>query len=151
MYGHSYGGASTSICCYEDERFLCGLTLDGVFYIDYIREGINKPFLMLIAENRFNDDNVKDMWNKLNNDAYKVQINGSTHYAFTDVAVILKHLVPLISPNLLGFGVIEPKRHVNITRIFELIFFEVYLKNREVEDIINLGLIFNDVQIEYKK
>lgn len=150
MYGHSYGGASTSICCYEDERFLCGLTLDGVFYFDYLQEGINKPFLMLIAENRFNDDSVKKMWNKLNNDAYKVQINGSTHFAFTDVGVLLKHLVPLIPAKLLGFGTIEPKHHVNITRIFELMFFEVYLKDRSAEDIIKLGTIFNDVQIEYK-
>jgi hypothetical protein len=150
MYGHSYGGASTSICCYEDERFLCGLTLDGVFYIDYLNEGINKPFLMLIAENRFNDDNVQGMWDKLDNDAYKVEIKGSTHYAFTDVGILLRHLTPLIPARILGFGTIDPKRHVNITRIFELMFFEVYLKDRPAEDIINLGLIFDDVTIEHK-
>ena len=150
MYGHSFGGASTSICCYEDERFLCGLTLDGVFYIDYISEGIEKPFMLMIAENRFNDDNVKDMWEKLNGDAYKVEILGSTHYAFTDVGVLLKHLVPLIPIRLLGFGTIEPKRCVNITRAFELVFFEVYLKNRPAEDIINLASMFDDVEIEFK-
>jgi hypothetical protein len=150
MYGHSFGGASTSICCYEDERFLCGLTLDGVFYIDYIPEGIYQPFLLMIAENRFNDENVKDMWEKLHGDAYKVQINGSTHNGFTDVGVLLSHLVPLIPPRILGFGSIEPKRHVNITRIFELAFFEVYLKGRPVEDILNLVSIFEDVQLEIK-
>jgi hypothetical protein len=56
----------------------------------------------------------------------------------------------LIPPKILGFGTIEPKRMVNITRIFELMFFEVYLKGRPVEDLINLGSEFEDVSFEYK-
>ena len=150
MYGHSFGGASTAICCYEDNRFLCGLTLDGVFYIDYTSEGLDKPFMLLIAENRFNSQNVKDMWELLSQDSYLVEINGSTHYAFSDVGILLNHLVPLIPPNLLGFGTIEPKRMVNVTRIFELMFFEVYLKGRPVQDLIDLGSFFEDVNFEYK-
>jgi len=150
MYGHSFGGASTSICCYEDNRFLCGLTLDGVFYMDSIPDGINQPFLLMIADNRFNDDNVQDMWNNLNGDGYKVEIEGSTHYAFTDVGVLLDHLVPLVPIRLLGFGTIEPKRHVNITRDIETMFFEVYLKGRSYDDLINLLSSYNDVQFEYK-
>jgi len=150
MYGHSYGGASTSICCYEDERFVCGLTLDGVFYLDYIPEILEKPFLLMIAENRFNDDNVQDMWNNLNEDAYKVEIKGSTHFAYTDVGVLLKHLVPLIPINLLGFGSIAPKRHVNITRMIELIFFEVYLKSRSVEDLLASLVSYDEVEFEFK-
>ncbi|UCF50630.1 MAG: hypothetical protein JSU91_03880 [Thermoplasmatales archaeon] len=150
MYGHSFGGASTSICCYEDDRFLCGLTLDGVFYIDYIPDGLDKPFMLMIAENRFNDANVQDMWNLLYGDAYKVEINGSTHYAFTDVGILLNHLVPLIPPRLLGFGTIDPKRMVNITKAFELVFFEVYLKDRPVQDLIDLASLFEDVLFEYK-
>jgi hypothetical protein len=150
MYGHSYGGASTSICCYEDERFHCGLTLDGVFYTDFIPDGLEQPFLLMIAENRFNDDNVQSMWNKLKGNAFKVQINGSTHYGFTDVGVLLNHLIPLIPPKLLGFGKIEPKRHVNITRTIELMFFEVFLKNRPIEDLTNLLSTYEDVQFEFK-
>ena len=150
MYGHSFGGASTSICLYEDNRFLCGLTLDGVFYLDYIPEGLNKPFLLMIAENRFNDENVQQMWDNLNGDSYKVEVLGSTHYAYTDVGVLLNHMVPLIPNRILGFGTIEPKRHVNITRIFELAFFEVYLKGLPVQDLVNLGSAFNDVIFDYK-
>jgi len=150
MYGHSYGGASTSICCYEDSRFSCGLTLDGVFYLEYISEGIDQPFLLMIADNRFNDNNVQNMWDKLNNDGYKVQINGSTHYAFTDVGVLLKHLVPIIPPRLLGFGKIEPKNMVNITRKIELLFFEVYLKDRSVDDLINLLSSYEEVLYDVK-
>jgi hypothetical protein len=150
MYGHSYGGASTSICCYEDDRFQCGLTLDGVFYIDLIPDGLKQPFLLLIADNRFNDDNVQSMWNKLNGTAYKVQINGSTHYGFTDVGVLLNHLVPIIPPRWLGFGTIEPKRHVNITRTIERMFFEVFLNNRPMEDLTHLLSTYDEVQFELK-
>lgn len=150
MYGHSFGGASTSICLYEDNRFLCGLTLDGVFYLDYIPEGLNKPFLLMIAENRFNDENVQEMWDHLHSDSYKVEVLGSTHYAYTDVGVLLNHLVPLIPNKILGFGTIEPKRHVNITRSFELAFFEVYLKDENVDRLTDLALIFDDVVFEYK-
>jgi hypothetical protein len=150
MYGHSFGGASTSICCYEDDRFLCGLTLDGVFYLDYIPDGLDKPFLLLIAEDRFNDKNVQDLWNNLYGDSYKVEILGSTHYAYTDVGVLLNHLVPLIPNKILGFGTIEPKRHVNITRNFELAFFNVYLKDRPIHELIDLGSYFEEVNFEFK-
>jgi hypothetical protein len=150
MYGHSFGGAATSICCYQDERFQCGLTLDGVFYMDYLHEKLEKPFLLMIAENRFNNENVQDMWNNLNGDAFKVEIAGSTHYAYTDVGVLLKHLLPLVPPVLLGFGTIEPKLQVNITRMITKMFFDVYLKGVNVEYLITLLSSINEVKFEYK-
>ena len=113
-------------------------------------EGLNKPFLLMIAENRFNDENVQEMWNKLYGDSYKVEIMGSTHYAYTDVGLLLNHLVPLIPNKLLGFGTIEPKRHVNITRNFELAFFEVYLKDKPIDQILNLASVFEEVNFDYK-
>jgi len=150
MYGHSFGGASTAICCYEDDRFLCGITLDGVFYLDYTPEGLDKPFMLMIAEQSYDLFNAPEIWIKLNGDAYKVIINGSTHYCFTDVGILLKHFVPFIPIRLLMFGTIEPKRHVNITKAFELVFFEVYLKGRPVVDLIALGSEYDDVQFEFK-
>mgnify|MGYP006284248715 CR=1 FL=1 len=150
MYGHSFGGASTAICCYEDSRFLCGLTLDGVFYVDNMTDGLSKPFMMMIAENRFNDENAGDMWDLLNDDSYKVEIIGSTHYAYSDVGVLLNHMVPLIPNKILGFGTIEPKRCVNITRMFELAFFEVYLKDGSVSNIMDLANSYEDVNFENK-
>jgi hypothetical protein len=150
MYGHSFGGASTAICCYEDERFLCGATLDGVFYIDEMSQGLDKPFLMMLAEKRFNDENAQEMWKLLDTPAYKAEVIGSTHYAYTDVGLLLSHLVPLIPKNILGFGTIEPKRHVNITRNFERYFFEVYLKERGQQDLIDLADFYKEVNFEVK-
>ncbi len=150
MYGHSFGGASTAICCYDEDRILCGLTLDGVFYTNYTKNGIEKPFLMMLAERRFNDENAEEMWELLYDDSYKVEVLGSTHYAYSDVGLLLNHLTPLIPNNILGFGTIEPKLHVNITKRFELAFFEVYLKNKSPQRIIDLASKIKEINFEYK-
>ena len=151
IYGHSFGGANTAVCCYEDERFRAGLTLDGVFYQQFIPGNIDVPVLFIFAEARLADDStIMYMWNHTTNDTFKMNISGSTHYAFTDVGILLSHLVPLIPPKLLLFGSIAPKRMVNITRTYVTVFFEVYLKGEPIEKLLNLSSLFEEVQINYK-
>jgi hypothetical protein len=151
MYGHSFGGANTAVCCYEDARFTAGLTLDGVFYKQFIPGNITTPFLYMFAESHLaNDSTVGYMWNHSIDDTFRMSIAGSTHYAFTDVGVLLSHLVPLIPPQLLGFGSIAPKRMVNITRTYVTVFFEVTLEGAPLETLLNLSDQFNEVQFEYK-
>ncbi len=151
MYGHSFGGANTAVCCYEDARFHAGLTLDGVFYQHFIPGNITVPFLFMFAEARLsNDSTIMYMWNHTTNDTFKMNISGSTHYAFTDVGVLLSHLVPFIPPRLLLFGSIAPKRMVNITRTYVTVFFEVYLKGEPIEMLLNLYSQYNEVQFDYK-
>jgi dienelactone hydrolase len=151
MYGHSFGGANTAVCCYEDARFKAGLTLEGVYYPSFIPGNITVPFLMMFAEARLtNDSTVQYMWNHTKNDSIQMTIAGSTHYAYTDVGLLLSHLVPLIPPKILGFGTIPPKRMMNITKTFETAFFEVYLKGEPVETLLDLPLYFPEVQFEYK-
>ena len=151
IYGHSFGGANTAVCCYEDSRFCAGLTLDGVFYRQFIPGNITTPFLMMFAEARLaNDSTINYMWNHTSNDTFKMSIQGSTHYAFTDVGLLLTHLVPLIPPRILGFGKIPPKRMVNITKTYETAFFEVYLKGEPVETLLDLPSYFPEVEFDYK-
>jgi pimeloyl-ACP methyl ester carboxylesterase len=128
MYGHSFGGAATQVCCIIDPRIDAGLTLDGVVYPDFLTDNISKPFLMMLAEERYNHSSVDLIWDYLNNDAYKIGVSGSTHYGYTDVGILLSHLLPMIPSELLGFGTIDPKLIVNITRMIELMFFEKYVK-----------------------
>jgi hypothetical protein len=109
------------------------------------------PFLMMFAEARLtNDSTVQYMWNHTTNDTVQMTIAGSTHYAYTDVGVLLKHLVPLIPPKILGFGAIPPKRMVNITRTFTTAFFEVYLKGAPIDTLLSLPDQFGEVQFTYK-
>ena len=130
MYGHSFGGGATAICCYEDNRFTAGLTLDGFFSSENIAGGMSAPFLMMVTGGRFlSDTSLTYIWENLSDDAYLVGINGSQHYSFTDVGVLLRHLVPLIPARLLGFGEIDQKRMVNLTVKVERAFFDVYLKH----------------------
>jgi hypothetical protein len=151
MYGHSFGGANTAVCCYEDSRFCAGLTLDGVFYTRFIPGNIAVPFLFMFAEKRLvNDETISYMWNHTVDDTVNMSILGSTHYAFTDVGVLLSHLVPLIPPRLLTFGSIAPKRMVNITKTYVTTFFEVYLKGKPIETLLNLSTQFDEVKFDYK-
>ncbi|DAC72444.1 MAG TPA: hypothetical protein DSN98_05240 [Thermoplasmata archaeon] len=151
MYGHSFGGANTAVCCFEDARFKAGLNLEGVYYPSFIPGNITVPFLMMFAESRLtNDSTVQYMWNHTKNDTFQMTIAGSTHYAYTDVGLLLGHLVPVIPPKILGFGSIPPKRMVNITKTFTTVFFEVYLKGEPVETLLNLSSQFDEVQFDYK-
>jgi len=151
MYGHSFGGANTAVCCYEDPRFDAGLTLDGVFYKQFIPGNITVPLLLMFAESRLSDDStIMYLWNHTTNDTFKMNISGSTHYAFTDVGVLLSHLVPLVPPRLLLFGSIAPKRMVNITRTYVTVFFEVTLKGQPIETLLDLSSQFDEVQFDYK-
>jgi len=106
---------------------------------------------MMFAESRLtNDSTVQYMWNHTKNDTFQMTIAGSTHYAYTDVGLLLGHLVPVIPPKILGFGSIPPKRMVNITKTFTTVFFEVYLKGEPVETLLNLSSQFDEVQFDYK-
>jgi len=150
MYGHSFGGAATAVCCYEDERFKAGLTLDGVVYDEFLPGDIAKPLLLMLAEGRINDSNTLSLYDKVSTDAYMVGVLGSSHYGYTDVGVLLSHLLPLIPQNLLGFGTIDAKRLVNITRVIELAFFDVYIKGFDEQILFDTFSLFNDVLVQSK-
>ena len=152
MFGHSFGGAATTICCSEDPRFKAGLTLDGVVYTTYLLESIKTPMLLMLAESRFdNGSSVEYLWEHLASDAYKITVQGSSHYGYTDVGVLLKHFVPLIPSEPLGFGTIEAKRLINITKSYEIAFFNVYLKDEPLEQLLLLSSLFDEVIIDYKQ
>ena len=150
MYGHSFGGGATAICCYEDTRFKAGLTLDGFSSPESISGGLATPFLMMVTQNRYNNDTILDLiWQNLTGTAFLVGIKGSQHYSYTDVGILLQHLLPLIPPNILGFGTIDQKRMVNITITLERAFFDVYLQQKN-PDILTQALTTYP-EISYKE
>ena len=150
MYGHSFGGAATVVCCFEDDRFKAGLTLDGVVYDELITGDIPKPLLLLLAEGRINNQATLDLFEKVSTDAYMVGVLGSTHYGYTDVGVLLSHLLPTIPQKLLGFGTIDAKHMVNITRAIGLAFFDVYLKGMDKQILFDVFSLYNEVVVQFK-
>ena len=151
MYGHSFGGASTSICCYEDERIDCGLTLDGVSYENLLPDGVTKPFFMMTADGRYNSSGVEYIWNKQETNIYRMSIHGSSHYGYTDVGLLLSHMLPLIPQKILGFGTVDPKLMIEIVRLFIIDFFNIYLKGESENNIIELAEYYSSfIQFENK-
>ena len=153
MLGHSFGGGNTGSCCFEDARFKAGLTLDGYFSPSFLNGTIHQPFCMMVQESRYLpviDNNTMYVWNHTTNDTFIVGIYGSTHYAYTDVGVLLSHLVPFIPPKALNFGTITPKRMVNITRAYEVTFFEVYLEGHPMQELLDLSARYPEAMVTYK-
>jgi dienelactone hydrolase len=151
MYGHSFGGGATAGCCYEDTRFDAGLTLDGFSSADSIAGGLSTPMCMLVTGERFlNDSTLDDIWNNLTGNAYLVGIKGSQHYSYTDIGILLQHLLPLIPPNILGFGTIDQKRMINITVSIERAFFDVYLRGESPDVLISLLNQYSEIDFKQK-
>ena len=144
MYGHSFGGAATLEVMKRDSRVKAGLTLDGAIGADLIPDSFDKPFMMMLAEESFAENASNQLFNRIKDDGYLLTILGSTHYAFTDVGLLMSHLIPLIPSNLLLFGTINAKRMVNITRSYIREFFDVYLKNEPLDHIFDLENKYNE-------
>jgi 5-methylthioribose kinase len=106
---------------------------------------------MMMAESRITQDPYfNQIWENFTSNAFAVWINGSEHYSFTDVGILLNHLLPAIPPKLLGFGDIDPKRMVNITRSIELAFFETYLKTSPINSLEEALLMFPEIIFKSK-
>jgi dienelactone hydrolase len=150
MFGHSFGGAATINCCFLDDRIQAGFTLDGVVYNEFITDHITDPFLLMCAEQRFNHSSYDYVWSQFSSDAFQVGVNGSSHYGFTDVGVLLSHMLPLIPSSILGFGTVDSSYLIKVTRSFEKAFFDVYLKGVEKEVLLDLFDDFENVMIRTK-
>ncbi|MBC7128610.1 MAG: hypothetical protein H5T45_02630 [Thermoplasmatales archaeon] len=146
IYGHSFGGGAALAMC-ADERIKAGLAMDGYFR----NSKVEKPFFMFFVEGRFeNDEFLQGLWEN-SSIAFTAIVNGSAHYDYTDLPVLLPHFAPNIPKYIIpGFGRIEGKRIVNIVNKFTLAFFNVYLKGESIEEIISLSDEFEEVLFYYK-
>lgn len=152
IYGHSFGGGAAAMECYDNEHIKAGLAMDGYFRGDVLEEGIEKPFFMFFVEGRFeSDESLQNFWDALEGDAYRASIAGSAHQDYTDLPILLSHLMPNIPRSVIsGFGSIDGKRLVKIVNAFILAFFDVYLNGKPVDELISLEDDFNEVIFDHK-
>ena len=151
VYGHSFGGGAAAMMCHLDDRVIAGLALDGYFQGDVVTQEFDKPFLMMLAEGHFDQDNASQaLWEKITGGAYRAEVTGSTHYGYTDVGILLTHLTPLLSRKTVGFGTIAPKRLIEITNAYEQAFFGIHLQGKNLDSILNLSDLYEEVYFEYK-
>ena len=128
IFGMSFGGATATEVCLRDSRCQAGANMDGSTfgYVDYGRNHLKIPFLFFYNEH---SEGMNDhVYSGVENWAYRVTIDGTTHLSFTDKVLwspYLKYANQFISYNL---GPIAAQRIIEIKRAYLLAFFDRHLK-----------------------
>ncbi|QOS81191.1 prolyl oligopeptidase family serine peptidase [Paenibacillus sp. JNUCC31] len=144
IFGHSYGGATTTEALAQDDRFKAGLSLEGGFWGTVSTTAMKQPFMYIMSGGtaksldpnatskdkvfypEFEPDLDRVMTSSLN-DTYYLTVDGFFHQSFTDIS--------LISPQLFAKGM-TPEHNVDITRSYTLAFFDRYLKGEEEQPLL---------------
>ncbi|XXY44944.1 hypothetical protein WME91_33590 [Sorangium sp. So ce269] len=130
VLGHSYGGAMAAEACAADDRFDAGLDLDGSLFGPESGAGgrsLAQPFLIMLAESHVDDARVDETYGALKGQGYMARVEGAAHLTFSDLPVVLEHLVgPGVLPELLG--TIAPARAVEITNAYTRAFVETHVR-----------------------
>jgi dienelactone hydrolase len=89
IYGHSLGGATAAEALRSDSRFTAGVGMDGSFFGKVVKEGLNRPFMVMHSQGAVVLDSTQQkVFKALHQDAYEVTLNGSSHYDFSDVVLL---------------------------------------------------------------
>ena len=117
--GHSLGGVTAYDVCHHDDRFTCGINMDGLLAGNYDGLVMKKPFCQISCE----ENTLLETRSMLNTEApaYWEVFKNMKHHGFCDMKfnVPVKAIVGKMDPLVL---------HGYLTRI-HLGFFDMYLKN----------------------
>jgi hypothetical protein len=137
MFGHSLGGATAAQAMYEDRRIKAGVNLDGTMAGAVVNAGLNRPFMLVAAQNhgRDTDPSWARFWTNLRGWRLNLRLTGAGHNSFTDVQVLLPqiagvlHLPPEYVQQFIG--TVDPHRSVLIQRAYLTAFFNLHLLHRD--------------------
>src|SRR5262249_19536719 len=87
LFGHSFGGATAGEVCMLDSRCKAGVNMDGFQYGDLLDHPVTQPFMVMYSADNVASDDF--MYNEVENQAYRVYIQGSRHQNFTDASIAL--------------------------------------------------------------
>ncbi|KAK7706613.1 hypothetical protein SLS64_007444 [Diaporthe eres] len=89
IFGHSFGGATAAQAMANYSTFSCGANFDGTLFGSVAASGLEKPFVLMAAENhtRTLDPSWAEFWE--NSDGFKREynVNGTIHESFEDVSI----------------------------------------------------------------
>jgi dienelactone hydrolase len=135
MFGWSKGATATALVMNADRRVRAGLSLDGPMQSVPFATEIERPFMLMTAENnRVAEPSVEEFWALLRGWRLNVQADGAAHPSYCDH----QHLVPPIA-RLMGMsdeeiagwvGTLDPVRGVRIQQAYPLAFFDLHLRRR---------------------
>jgi dienelactone hydrolase len=147
-FGHSFGGATAAEIALEDERVDAAINMDGTLHGDSAREGLSKPFMVMLSEQVIPTDEElraagvtheqyeymiskfeEDMLAALENaqPGYRFELVGSAHNTYsTDMLAIADQYSMLINSGLVG--TIDPAHAFDLIRSYVVAFFDDQLK-----------------------
>ncbi len=85
--GHSTGGSAAAQVMVKDPRFKAGISLDAPQAGEAVTEGFDEPFMFVFANP--SEYFSRQIQSRLRNRGYNVVIDGTTHFSFTDLPVLL--------------------------------------------------------------
>jgi predicted dienelactone hydrolase len=137
MFGHSLGGATAAQAMYEDRRIKAGVNLDGTMAGAVVDAGLDRPFMLVAAQNhgRDTDPSWARFWVNLRGWRLNLRLTGAGHNSFSDVQVLIPqlagvlHLPPEVVQQLIG--TVDPHRSVLIQRAYLTAFFDLHLLHRD--------------------
>jgi predicted dienelactone hydrolase len=125
-FGHSFGGATALEVCRIDRRCRAAVNLDGGLYGQLLEQSAIRPLLLMTSAESSQYTATVEEWTRLvtkaNDDAYWLEIPGSTHLSFT----ITQLLSPVLAPE--NF---DPRAGLQIIDKYLRLFFDLHLRDHD--------------------
>lgn len=136
IVGHSLGGATAVQFCHDDARCRVGVDIDGVVLGDVARQGINKPFLILLGghSGESSEDvrqslaGLQSLYDRLPADTRLwAAIDGANHFNFSDIGFLKSRGAQKVI-QFLGLMKMDVNRQSALTASYVRTFLDVHLK-----------------------
>ncbi|MBV9548437.1 MAG: hypothetical protein JO256_02040 [Alphaproteobacteria bacterium] len=136
MVGHSLGGATAAQFCRDDARCKAGVDIDGVVITEVARQGMNKPFLILLGGHEGEDGEearrimaeLHGLYGRLAADTRLwATIDGANHFNFSDIGFLKSRGAQQVL-QLLGLMKMDINRQAELTALYVRTFLDVHLK-----------------------
>ena len=137
MFGHSDGGATTAHAMHTDPRITAGVNLDGTLWTPEATAVTDRPLLLFGKQDL--DPFQANTWATFRTNHHgptlQLQLTGSTHATFEDLAVLLPQAAPFLglTPDQITatVGTIHGQRAVAVVRTYVNAYFDRYLRHHD--------------------
>jgi len=139
--GWSIGGINAAQECIRNIRIRAGINYDGLVGGEVVKNGTDKPFMIMKSSTHIPEDMLKYEYSFLRNstnDAYLITITGAVHTNFSDMG--------LFNPGM--EGTIDTKFCFTIINQVTLAFFSKYLMMNQTADIEKTARLFPEIKFE---
>jgi dienelactone hydrolase len=135
MMGWSKGATATALVMNVDRRVRAGLSFDGPMQSQPPVTGLDRPFLLMTAENsRALEPSVEEFWAQLRGWRLNLRACGAAHPSYIDHQWLIPQLAKAIGMSdeelRSWVGTLDPVRAVRIQQAYPLAFFDRHLRHR---------------------